>query len=79
MYLYIKKIYSYIRKTKKSYILNIFIIATNLRKIFTIAKSYTSNLSIVATIKILSKDKIFIIVFIVNYSKNIKTKYNFCN
>jgi len=64
---------------EKFYIFDIFFIIIDLRKTFIVAKFYISSLFTVAAIKILFKNKISIIVFIVDYSKNIKTKYSFCN
>ncbi len=76
MHLHIKKVYSRIKKTTKS---NILFTTTNSRKTSTKTKSYVNSSFIVATIKIFFEDKIFIIVFIVDYNKNIETKYNFSN
>ncbi len=76
MHLHVKKTHSCIRKTKKS---NILFTTTNSRKTFTKTKFYANNFFIVVAIKTLFEDKISIIAFIVNYSKNVEIRYNFCD
>lgn len=74
MHLHVRRFHSYIRKTKK---LNVLLTIVDLRKTFINAKFYANDSFIIVAIKISFKNEISIITFIVDYDKNIKTKYNF--
>lgn len=74
MHLHVRKAYSYIKKIEKFIVLFTIV---NLRKIFIDVKSFVNDSFIIVTIKTSFKNEIFIIIFIVDYNKNIETKYNF--